>query len=288
MIHGMTAFARFSDQGDWGMATWEIRVVNHRYFDCAVKMPEAFRQIESAIRLQLQQKLHRGRVDCGLRFSRKSDGGQDNLVLNTEVVKKIGAAVDEIKNFLPVAPFDPMKVLSWPDVLQAAEDDLAVAQTFIMQLFEKTLVEVVVVRAREGETLAQAIKDKLHEILVIVDRIKAKAPQVLVFQRQKILKRLEEVMASFEQSRLEQEMVYFAQKVDIMEEIERLEMHVKEVVRVLNEDNNVGKRLDFLMQELNREANTLASKSIDVEITQAAVELKVLIEQMREQVQNIA
>jgi uncharacterized protein (TIGR00255 family) len=180
-----------------------------------------------------------------------------------------------------------MKVLAWPQVLQTTESDLTVAQEMILQLFEKTLAELVVTREREGSTLAKLLQDKLQEVLTITAKVKTKVPQILNDQRLKVVKRLEEVVANLDRSRLEQEMVYFAQKIDITEELDRLEMHAREVIRILDEGGLVGKRLDFLMQELNREANTLGSKSVDVEVTQAAVELKVLIEQMREQVQNV-
>jgi len=282
----MTAFARCSDQDTWGMATWEIRIVNHRYLDCALKMPDAFRSLEANIRLQLQQQLHRGRVECMLRFNHGDQGGL-NLSLNTVLVKKLLEVVSEVKSYLPMSTVDPMKILSWPHVLQAAEEDLTAAQEVILQLFEKTLVELIATREREGMVLSRLIKDRLQEMLIIISRVKNKIPQVLVDQRLRVIKRLEEALVSLDKSRLEQEMVYFVQKVDITEEIDRLEAHIQEVVRVLDSGGAAGKRLDFLMQELNREANTLASKSVDIEITQSAVELKVLIEQMREQVQNI-
>ncbi|MBU0744148.1 MAG: YicC family protein [Gammaproteobacteria bacterium] len=282
----MTTFARCSDQGDWGTASWEIRVVNHRYFDCVFKIPEIFRPLESSLRLQLQQQLHRGRVDCSLRFN-SSEQGEESFVLNTPLVRKLVDVVTEIKGYLPMSTIDPMKILSWPRVLQNPEVDLTLAQEMVLNLFGKTFAELISTREREGAVLDKLLKEKLREMLVIVGKVKNKMPQILINQRQKVVKRLEEVVASLDQSRLEQEIVYFAQKIDVTEEIDRLEAHSNEVLRVLSDKGAVGKRLDFLMQELNREANTLASKSVDIEITQLAVELKVLIEQMREQVQNI-
>lgn len=287
MIQSMTAFARLSDQHPWGMITWEIRVVNHRYLDCSLKIPEAFRSHETTVRLQLQQQLHRGRVECALRFNRESQGEQ-HLVLNTALIKKLSVALDEVKTYLPTtAVIDPIKILSWPQVLQNPDEDLSVAQTAVLQLFEKTLEELVATRRREGAVLAKLTQEKLQEMLVLITKVKSKIPQVLLEQRSKILKRLEEIMANLDQARFEQEMVYFAQKIDVTEEIERLEAHTKEVLRILDSGGFAGKRLDFLMQELNREANTLGSKSVAIETTQTAIELKVLIEQMREQVQNI-
>ncbi|EKE01013.1 MAG: hypothetical protein ACD_21C00242G0001 [uncultured bacterium] len=287
MIHSMTTFARFSDQGDWGMATWEIRAVNHRYFDCTIKMPEILRSLETNIRLQLQQQLHRGRIECMLRFQPGEQSGL-NLMLNTSLVKKLADAIGEVKTFLPTAPeVDPMKILSWPQVLQTVEADAESVHKIILQLFEKTLVDLIAAREREGAALAEIIKNKLQEVLIIAGKVKNKIPQVLADQRAKIVARLEEIKSGLDQARLEQEMVYLAQRIDVAEELDRLETHCKEIKRILTTGGNVGKRLDFLMQELNREANTLSSKSVDVEVTQAAVVLKVLIEQMREQVQNI-
>ena len=165
MIQSMTTFARLSDQGDWGMATWEIRVVNHRYFDCALKMPEAFRQVEANIRLQLQKQLHRGRVECSLRFDH-GEQGESNLVLNKELVKKLVDAVSEIKTYLPMSTIDPMRILSWPQVLQTAEEDPGLAQDMVLQLFEKSLAELVVTRKREGLALAKVMQDKLQEAII--------------------------------------------------------------------------------------------------------------------------
>jgi len=283
----MTTFARFSDQGDWGMATWEIRAVNHRYFDCTIKMPEILRSLETNIRLQLQQQLHRGRIECSLRFQPGEQSGL-SLMLNTNLVKKIVTAIDEVKTHVPtISAIDPMKILSWPQVLQVVEEDIEAVHKIILQLFAKTLTDLIAAREREGVALAEIIKNKLQEVLVIAGKIKNKMPQVLANQRTKIIMRLEEIKSGLDQARLEQEIVYLAQRIDVAEELDRLATHVKEVERILIGGGNVGKRLDFLMQELNREANTLSSKSVDVEVTQAAVELKVLIEQMREQVQNI-
>lgn len=286
MIQSMTAFTRISDQGDWGSATLEIKAVNHRYFDCVFKVPEAFRQLESDIKLRMQKKLGRGRVECSLKFNRDGQSGS-NFVVNQELVKKIMDAVGEVKSFLPISQIDPMKILSWPQVLQTAEEDFTPAQEKIMQMFESALSDLIATREREGAALAEIMKGKLQEMLSIVGKVKEKMPQIMDNHRQKIVKKLEEVTSSLDQTRLEQEMVYAAQKIDIAEEIERLETHIKEVIRILGEGGTAGKRLDFLMQELNREANTLSSKSIDIETTQYAVDLKVFIEQMREQVQNI-
>ena len=286
MIQSMTAFARDSDQDSSGMATWEIRVVNHRYFDCNIKLPEMFRHLEANIRLVLQQKLQRGRVDCMLKVDADAESNIE-LTLNTELVKKLLNVAQEIKSYLPMSTIDPMKILAWPRVLQTSEVNSDVMQDMVMHLFTRTLQELVAMREREGVALLRIIKEKLQEMAGIIDKVKDKLPHILTEQRLRITKRLEEVVVSFDQLRLEQEIIYFSQKIDVTEEIDRLYTHIKEVSRTLVSGDVVGKRLDFLMQELNREANTLASKSVDITTTQAALELKVLIEQMREQVQNI-
>ena len=287
MVQSMTTFARFSDQGAWGMATWEIRAVNHRYFDCSIKMPEVLRSLETNIRLCLQQQLHRGRVECALKFQPGEQSGL-NLMLNISLVKKLADAIGEVKNYVATKPaVDPMKILAWPQVLQVVEEDIEAVHKIILQLFEKTLTDLIATRKREGAALVKIMQSKLREVLAITGKVKTKIPLVLANQRAKIMQRLDEIKSELDQTRLEQEMAYIVQRMDVAEELDRLETHSKEIGRILMTGGNIGKRLDFLMQELNREANTLASKSVDIEVTQAAVELKVLIEQMREQVQNI-
>jgi uncharacterized protein (TIGR00255 family) len=286
MIYSMTSFARSTDQTAWGIVSWEMRVVNYRYFDCALKMPDSFKFLESKIRVALQQQLQRGRVECVLKFNRELQGAT-NLVLDLNLVKKLIDVIREVKSYLPMANVDPMKILSWPQVLQKVEEDPTPIQELVLNLFNKTLVELIATREREGEALAEVIKNKIQAVATIISHIKAKIPNILKEYRAKIVKKLEEVSSSFDQSRLEQELVYFTQRIDITEELERLEAHGQEVARVLNNGGVVGKRLDFLMQELNREANTLAAKTTDIVVTQAAVELKILIEQMREQIQNL-
>ncbi len=189
---------------------------------------------------------------------------------------------------MPTIPaVDPMKILAWPQVLQVVEEDIEAAHKIILQLFEKTLIDLIATRKREGAALVKIMQSKLREVLAITGKVKTKIPLVLANQRAKIMQRLDEIKSELDQTRLEQEMAYIVQRMDVAEELDRLETHSKEIGRILMTGGNIGKRLDFLMQELNREANTLASKSVDIEVTQAAVELKVLIEQMREQVQNI-
>ncbi|MCL5261095.1 MAG: YicC family protein [Gammaproteobacteria bacterium] len=287
MIQSMTAYARQSDQGAWGMATWEIRSVNHRYLDCSIKIPEALRQIETTIRQTLQQKIHRGRVECNLKYQPGEKCGL-NLTLNQPLLKKLLSVVAEIKQVVPDSNnIDLMKILSWPQVVQFVEEDTEFTLQAIQSLFLKTLADLEATRIREGAELKNFLMDKLSIVLQLTKKAEQRAPQILVNQKTKLLSRLAEIKGELDNTRLEQEMVFFAQRIDITEELDRLTTHAKEMQRILTNGGNVGKRLDFLLQELNREANTMAAKSVDNEITGIAVELKVYLEQMREQVQNI-
>ena len=214
MIHSMTAFARFSDQGDWGMATWEIRSVNHRYFDCAIKMPEVLHSLETDIRQKLQQQLHRGRIECTLKFQPGEQSGF-GLKLNTGLVKQLAGAFGEIKKHLTIIPeVDPMKILSWPQVLQTVAEDTEAIRGIILQLFAKTLTDLFATRKREGLLLGEIIKNKLQQVLVMTDKIKNRASQELTNRRAKIMERLEKIKGDLDQSRLEQEMVYMVHRLE--------------------------------------------------------------------------
>ncbi len=286
MIQSMTAFARTTGQNDSITATWEIRIVNHRYFDCSFKLPEKLRHLELPLRQKLQHALQRGKVECLLKISTLPDTSQ-NFVLNEQLIEKLMVAVNNIKNYTPTTNLNPLQILSWPQVLQTTELDLESSQPLLDTLFSQLLEETTVTRGREGNLLAQLIKDRLEQILAMVTNLKNLVSQITAKQRAKLEKHLGEIAINFDQSRLEQEMVYFIQKIDVTEELDRLAVHTQEALRILNQGGVMGKKLDFLMQELHREANTLAAKSNDLEVTQITVDLKVLIEQMREQIQNI-
>lgn len=286
MIQSMTAFARTTGQDANLIATWEIRVVNHRYCDCTIKLPEPLRHLEVQIRQRLQQTLQRGKIECFLKVN-SPHNVTNEFILNRPLVAELIGAVEEIKIHLPTANIDPLKVLSWPQVLRTAEFDPETSQPLIEELFDQTLQEIVTSREREGTLLAQLIGTKLQQILKLVDKIKKQEPQILARVRNKFEKQLSEITVAFDQNRLEQELVYLMQKLDVTEELDRLTVHTKETMHTLTQEGAVGKKLDFLIQELHREANTLTAKSGDLEITQNAIELKVLIEQIREQVQNI-
>lgn len=288
MIKSMTAFARCSGQGKWGSLTWEIRSVNHRYLDCSFRLPESLRKLELDLRELARQHLNRGRIECFLQYQ-PGDASQLKSSLNTNLVKQLAKAANTIKTQIeyPLAAINPMHILSWNNVLQIAETDSKLVHEKTIKLFVRALQELVTVRNKEGSTLKSLITQRLQAVLIEISKVKKLLPMILKQQRAKLLSRLNEIKTELDIPRLEQEMIFFAHKIDVAEELDRLVIHVQEVKRVLKTGGVIGKRLDFLMQELNREANTLASKSVDRKSTHAAVELKVLIEQMREQVQNI-
>ncbi|CAM5514589.1 YicC family protein OS=Stutzerimonas stutzeri OX=316 GN=CXK95_14240 PE=3 SV=1 [Stutzerimonas stutzeri] len=286
MVHSMTAFARSELAGPHGTLSWEIRSVNHRYLEPHLRLPEAFRDLEGAVREALRKGLSRGKVECTLRFA--EDAGRGELQLDRERASQLIAAAESVAALISQpAPIDPLQVLGWPGVLVGDAIDPQALNKNALQLFHDALAQLREGRQREGEELAKLLNERLDGILVEVATLREQVPQMLAAQRQKVLDRCAEMQVELDPQRLEQEMVLLAQKSDVAEELDRLATHVGEVRRVLKAGGAAGRRLDFLMQELNREANTLGSKAFDPRSTQAAVNLKVLIEQMREQVQNI-
>ena len=286
MIHSMTAFARVEKRLDAATLIWELKSVNHRYLEVSPRLPDAFRDLEGPLREQCRKALGRGKVEVGLRYQLK--GGDGNLTLNEELVQQLSVAARRVGDImLHPAPVDVAEILRFPGVLQGMEADLSGLGKAALALLDDGLKALAEARAREGEILAGLLEERLDGVLVQVERVRAALPGILDNLRDKLKRRVEEVVASPDPQRLEQEIVILAQKMDVAEELDRLIAHVGEVRRSLSDGGQIGRRLDFLMQELNREANTLGSKSVDTETTQAAVELKVLIEQMREQVQNI-
>ncbi len=287
MIQSMTAFAREVSQGDWGTLTWEIRSVNHRYLEPHFKLPENLREIEIGMREALRNNLNRGKVECALRWQSAEKVG-NGFDLNLDLVKDINQAANQINRILDnPAHLNALELLQWPGVLKTAEVDAAPLKKAALDSFETALKTLVETRIREGAQLKPLFDQKLDAISAIVIEVREKLPEILKAQRENLLARFENAKLELETTRIEQEMVMVAQKTDVAEELDRLDAHVNEVRSVLSKKGAIGRRLDFLMQELNREANTLSSKSIVTDTTKAAVELKVLIEQMREQVQNI-
>ncbi|MEX6500806.1 YicC/YloC family endoribonuclease [Pseudomonas zhanjiangensis] len=286
MIHSMTAFARAEQAGSNGTLSWELRSVNHRYLEPHLRLPEAFRDLEGAVREALRQGLSRGKVECTLRYAEDSAGKP--LQVDRERAAQLVAVAESVASLIKQpAALNPLEVLGWPGVLVADAVDPQALNKAALALFNQALDELKKGRSREGAELAKLIGERLDAILAEVAALRELVPQMLAAQRQKILERCAEMQAELDPQRLAQELVLLAQKSDVAEELDRLSTHVTEVRRVLKTGGQAGRRLDFLMQELNREANTLGSKAFDPRSTQAAVNLKVLIEQMREQVQNI-
>ncbi len=286
MVHSMTAFARSEQAGTHGTLSWEIRSVNHRYLEPHLRLPEAFRDLEGQVRDALRKGLSRGKVECTLRFAEESQ--RSSLQVDRERASQLIAAAESVAALIrQPAAIDPLQVLGWPGVLVADAADPQALNQSALELFHKALEQLKECRRREGAELAKLLEERLDSILAEVATLREQVPQMLAAQRQKILDRFNEMAAELDPQRVEQEMVLLAQKSDVAEELDRLSTHVGEVQRVLKAGGAAGRRLDFLMQELNREANTLGSKAFDPRSTQAAVNLKVLIEQMREQVQNI-
>ena len=287
MIRSMTAFAREQGHGEYGELTWEIRSVNHRFLESTVRLPEELRAIEPVVRERVTLRLGRGKVECNLRF-KAATAAATELKVNDGLVDQILAAADKMAHRLHSShQLSIMDLLRWPGVLETAEQDFTPLQEAAVELLDQTIDSLLEAREREGGRLAELIAQRITSMRAQVELARERMPQVIAAVRDRLRSRLAEVAETLDQARLEQEMALLAQRLDVDEEMDRLRTHLDEVERVLKQDEPVGRRLDFLMQELNREANTLGSKSADSETTAVSVEMKVLIEQMREQVQNI-
>jgi uncharacterized protein (TIGR00255 family) len=287
MIRSMTAFARGEAQDSFGVLTWEIRSINHRYLETSVRAPEELRNLEPRIRETVAKRLNRGKVDCTLRFQSTSEIAHE-VPVNEDMARRLVDACTRIRALLPAAAApSPLDILRWPGVLNVQLADMNEVQERAVQLLGDTLTDLVAVREREGAKLDQYIVERVAAMRVVVQQVHVRLPEVAQRIRDKLQKRLEELRVEVDQTRFEQELAFLAQKMDVAEELGRLDAHLGEVERLLKQKEPVGRRLDFLMQELHREANTLGSKSADIETTRASVDLKVQIEQMREQVQNI-
>lgn len=287
MTHSMTAFARQSAEYSWGSLIWEIRSVNHRYLEPSFKLPESLRLLEGDLRERLRAGVARGKIECSLRLQREAHSEQ-NLTIDREVLTQLLRCADQVRAELPQAAAPTaLDVLAWPGVLKTSADDEAIIVQAATALFEQALKQLVEHRAREGAELAKYLEIQLDAVAQIIDSVRDHMPAILATQKQKLRDRLTDLAAELNNERIEQEMVILAQKNDVEEELDRLQTHIKEVRRALQQREPCGRRLDFLMQEFNREANTLSSKSLAADTTLNAVQLKVLIEQMREQIQNI-
>ncbi len=283
MTKSMTAFAR----SESGHISWEIRSVNHRYLEVGVKVPDAFRSLEIGLRNKLKARLNRGKIDCQLRIGH-SQASEASLSIDEKLLEDLtGALATIIPKLETVAPVNPLEVLKWPGLLsEPTEDEESIKRT-VVELFDSALAQLIEMRSSEGAELRKIILEKLADLRSIVEQAATEAPIISARQRDKMISKLNDLKIEADPGRIEQELVIMAQKSDVAEELDRLNTHIEEVSATLDSKEAVGRRLDFLMQELNREANTLSSKAVATNTTIQAVELKVAIEQMREQIQNI-
>ncbi|VUD69158.1 hypothetical protein TDB9533_04524 [Thalassocella blandensis] len=287
MPRSMTSFARREVQHPWGTLSCEIRSVNHRYLEASVRLPETLRAIEPNIREVLRKQLSRGKVETNV-YLRTETSEHTDLALNQGLADKIVNLAEELQQQLKnPAQLNPLDILRWPGVLTTAEVDSDTLQEAALAIVHSTLEQLLESREREGKELKQFIEQRLEGVAQHVRFVHGRLPEILESHRQKLREKLDALKLEVDEERFSQEAVYVAQKADVAEELDRLEAHINEVRHTLQQKGPIGRRLDFLMQELNREANTLSSKSMASDTTQSAVDLKVLIEQMREQVQNI-
>ena len=287
MTKSMTAFARTQQNLEAGDLIWELRSVNHRFLELHMKMPEDFRANETKFREIIQKRLKRGKVECFLRFNPNAQQ-TETVNVNQQQAKSLIKACQEINNLLhQPSEVDPMEILQWPGVVQESRLDMKPVLAASEAGLSAALDDLVANREREGGRMGDVISQRCDAIQQIVDQTRENLPEIQARYQKKLRDRLDDLDIEMNSDRLEQELVHLAQKMDVDEELDRLDSHLKEMNDILKRDEAVGRRLDFLMQELNREANTLGSKSADISSTNASVELKVLIEQMREQIQNI-
>jgi uncharacterized protein (TIGR00255 family) len=286
MIASMTGFARREVAGSWGTLTCELRSVNHRYLEPGFRLPEELRPLESDLRQQLSKNLKRGKIDCTMHL-RGSLGAERELRVDALALERVAGAVREVLTALPKATVDAVEVLRWPGVIETAMQDSEALLVAGRQLFQHTLDDLGAMRLREGTRLGELIEQRCAGLGMLVSQVRTRLPEIQARVRTRLHERVAELLASVDRDRIEQELVMQLQRLDVAEELDRLTGHVEETRRVMGASEAAGRRLDFLMQELNREANTLASKSQDLDTTRITVDMKVLIEQMREQVQNV-
>lgn len=285
-MHSMTAFARVAIDAHDRHLVWELKSVNHRYLETQFRLPEALRGIEHPLRELARKHLKRGKVDCILKLERT--GRHADVSINRQVLLQVMAALEQVKRDAPdIGGVSPLDLMRWPGVLDETPTDDEQLTTTARELFETGLSDLIEARAREGDALRATIADRLDQIDATVVHLRGLTGGLVARQKEKLQQRLQDLEVNVDPARLEQEVALLAQKVDVAEEIDRLGIHVEEARSHINGNGPHGRRLDFLTQELNREANTLGAKSVLPETSQKAVDLKVLIEQIREQVQNI-
>jgi uncharacterized protein (TIGR00255 family) len=287
MIKSMTSYGRAEHSGEWGEASCEIRSVNHRYLEMSIRLPEELRLLEQTIRERLSKQLKRGKVDCNIRYE-QAENFKGALPVNQDLLTKIIDTAEMTNAQLKTpAPINPIELLRWPGVLDRDVPDPEAISEPLLKLVDETLSAVIDTRQREGDKTKTMILDRAKTAKEIVAGVRKQMPIILDGVREKLTLRVQELVSEFDNDRLEQELLLLSQKMDVAEEMDRLDAHIDEVQRVLEQTGPIGRRLDFLMQEMNRESNTLGSKSAHLDSTNSSVDLKVLIEQMREQIQNI-
>ena len=283
----MTSFARMEHQQDWGTLIWELKSVNHRYLEPSFKLPDFAHAAEHQLREKLRKSLSRGKVECTLRLEKNPQQG-DAIRINEPLLQSLLQANQQISERLgTVAPETASTFLQWPGILASNDIDKDQLHSALITSFDAAVQQLIANRQREGAQLHTMIDQRLDGIAAITATVKDVLPAIIDHQRQKLIRRFDELKLAVDNDRLEQEIVILAQKIDVDEELDRLQAHLIEVANTMAKGSPCGRRLDFLMQELNREANTLGSKSISIATTQASIDLKVYIEQMREQIQNI-
>ncbi len=283
----MTAFTRQTNQFLDGTLTWEIRTVNHRYLDLSIRMPECLRHLEQNLRQQISQKIHRGKVEATLRLG-TGNKTSPHFVLNEKLLEQLAAACTKITEYFPHAQNDSLAILNWPGIIVESElEQGEIVEKEVFALLDRAIGDILQMRQNEGARIRQFILERIETISGIVKQIHAQIPQLLAAERERLQKRLTELQDDSNPLRLEQEMLLLIQKTDIAEEIQRLESHCLSMRDVLSHSSPTGRRLDFLSQEMHREANTLSNKALSTSLVNASIEMRVLIEQIREQVQNI-
>ncbi len=287
MLRSMTAFARIESQHEQGGIQWEIRSVNHRYLDVNLRLPEDLRRLDPKVRERIGARLGRGKVDGTLRVL-PNPAATGGLAVDGDLAARVAQAARTVAELLPdAAPVSPVDILRWPGVVQAPAPDPERIERLVLGELDRALADLAAMRAREGARIEALIRDRLDDLEGEVARVREALPAIVRGFGERMRARLAEAGAALDEGRVEQELALVAQRMDVAEELDRLEAHVQEIRAALERSEPAGRRLDFLMQELNREANTLGSKSAAVTTSRASVDLKVLIEQMREQIQNV-
>lgn len=287
MTASMTAYGRTEESNETGHITWEIRSVNHRYLEVNIRLPEELRMLETKVREHISSKLKRGKVDCSLRFDASEIAG-DGLSINTNFANNLIKSAESIQTSITnPSELSAMDFLRWPGVINRDTIDAESISASLLEQLDLTLEHVVGTRLREGNKLQAMILERCDTIASLLHRFREKLPEIQQILRDRLTDKLQKLSIELDKDRLEQEILLLVQKSDVAEELDRLDAHLGEIRQVVQKNEPVGRRLDFLMQEMNREANTLGSKAANLDYTNTSVDMKVLIEQMREQIQNI-